>query len=195
MGMHFGLIIAKASVHQLRNGFSRAWPEFEVVVTEDRFSNPEAVWGWVESHQEFVSAARWTKDNPGKSAYVLWQDGPWAVFLDSGYTLASNTEKLKLLSSHLGTVASFVLETAGGCAFFWCFENGQLRREISNSDGNMKFEGEPLIEEVGIEVSRYYMDETEALWKAFGLSSLEVMPRMGGCEAICVVDHTDYGSR
>jgi hypothetical protein len=36
------------------------------------------------------------------------------------------------------------------------------------------------------------MDETEALWKAFGLSPYEAMQKTAGCQAICVIDHTDY---
>jgi hypothetical protein len=194
MGMHIGLIAAKTPAQRLREAFSNTWPEFEVVATGDNFATPEEVRTWISSHEQFVSAADWTRDNPGRTAFVLWQDGPWAVLMDSSYTLASDEEKLKVLSSQLGTVMSFVVETAGGCAFFWSCENGQLRRKIGNSDGDVTNEGEPLAEEAGIDTNHYYMSETEALWKAFGLSSLDGIPRLEGCQAVCVVDHTDYGS-
>ena len=193
MGMHFGLIAAKASVEQLRTAFLRTWTEYEVVATGNGFADSDAVRSWMQSHEEFVSAADWSKDNPGKTAYVFWQEDGWAVLLDSSYVLASDEKKLPVLSSQLGTVVSFVVETAAGCAFFWCYENGRLRRKISNSDGEMTLEGTPIEQEAGIDINCYYMDETEALLKAFGLSPLEEIPLLNGCEAICVVDHTDYG--
>jgi hypothetical protein len=94
----------------------------------------------------------------------------------------------------MGTVLSFVVESAGGSAFFWCAKDGKILRKISNSDTDVALEGNPLPEEKGIDVSNYYMDETESLWKAFGLSPYEVMSSSEGCEAICVIDHTDYSS-
>ena len=52
--------------------------------------------------------------------------------------------------------------------------------------------GKALPEEAGIDVDNYYMDETEALWAAFGLSPYDAMKGAAGCEAISVVDRTDY---
>jgi hypothetical protein len=193
MGMHIGLVAAKTSVARFRDAFSSAWPQFEIVASKDDLPDPNAMWAWKDSHEKFVSAADWTKDNPGQEVYCFWQDGPWAVMVDSSYTLASDEEALKALSFKIGTVLSFVVETAGGCAFFACYENGKLRRQINNNDGDVSAEGEPLPEEVGIDVNSYYMDETEAFWKAFGFSRYEEMPTSQGCQAICVIDHTDYG--
>jgi hypothetical protein len=102
---------------------------------------------------------------------------------------------LKDLSTHLGIVVSFVVETAGGCAFFWCFDGGKLRRHISNNDTAVSMKGDPLPEEAGIDIGNYYMDEAEALWQALGLSPFQEMPTTVGCQAICVVDRTDYGKQ
>jgi hypothetical protein len=121
------------------------------------------MWGWKESHEKFVSAAQWTKDNPGKDVYVFWQDGPWAIMMDPSYVLASDEENLKTLSNDVGIVASFVVESAGASAFFWYFENGSLRRRISNNGADVSTTGEAIPEERGIDISNYYMDETEAL--------------------------------
>lgn len=193
--MHIGLVAAKASVAEFRDAFSDAWPQLEVVASEQNLADPNAMWAWKDSQEQFVSAADWTKDNPGREVYCFWQDGSWAVMLDSSYALASDEEALKVLSAKLGTVLSFVVETAGGCAFFGCYENGKLRRQINNNDGDISIDGQPLPEENGIDVNNYYMDETEALWKAFGFSRYEEMPTSQGCQTICVIDQTDYGER
>ena len=192
MGMHIGLVAAKASVSQLRDAFVKSWSQFEVVASEENLRDAEAMWEWKESREQFVSAAEWSKENPGREVYCFWQDGPWAVMMDASYTLASDAELLQSLSAMLGTVLSFVVETAGGCAFFACYENGALRRQINNSNGDVSAEGEPLPEEAGIDANNYYIDETEALWKAFGFPRYEEMPTSQGCQAICVIDHTDY---
>jgi len=190
--MHIGLIAVKTSVAKFRDSFNRTWPQFETVASASNFPDASAVWDWKESHEEFASAAKWSKENPGKSVYLFWTDGLWTIMMDPDYCLASDEEGLRRLSTQLGTVLSFVVETAGGSAFFWCFQGGKLLRMISNSDGDISMDGEPLPEEIGIDVNNYYMDETKSLWKAFGLSPYEVMESSEGCEAICVVDHTDY---
>jgi len=191
--MHIGLVAAKTSVARLRKAFSRAWPRFEIVASEENLPDANAMWAWKESQEQFVSAADWTKDNPGREVYVFWQDGPWAIMMDESYTLASDEEGLRILSTQIGTVLSFVVETAAGSAEFSCFENGQLRRKISNNDAGTSTEGEPLPQETGIDTSNYYMDESQALWNAFGLSPYDEMPTLAGGQAICVIDRTDYG--
>jgi hypothetical protein len=192
MGMHIGLIAAKCSIAKFRDAFSQTWPQLEMIESADKFPNPEAVWAWMKANEQFVSAADWSKDNPGKQVYVFWPDGDWAMMLDTEYTRACDVKGLKRLSVHLGDVVSFVVETAGGSAFFWCCQDGKLVRRICYSDGDVSLEGTPLPEESGIDVSNFYMDETEALWKAFGLSPYEAMKSTDKCEAICVVDRTDY---
>ena len=93
----------------------------------------------------------------------------------------------------VGQVLSFIVESAGGCAEFWCFENGTLRRSIQDEGAVTDTHGDPLAEEAGIDTSHYYMTETEALWKAFGLSPYEAMASSVKCQATCVIDRTDYG--
>ena len=193
MGMHIGLVAVRTSVAQFREAFSRAWPQLEIVASDDFLPDANAMWAWKEAQEKFVSAADWSEDDPGREVYMFWQDGPWAVMADHSYVLASDDKGLKNLSTLHGTVLSFVVETAGGCAAFACFENGRLRRKITNNDADISTEGEPLPEETGIDVSGYYMDETEALWRALGLSRYDEMPTSVGCQAICVIDRTDYG--
>ena len=114
MGMHIGLVAARTTVAQLRDAFSRAWTNFEIITSDDNLPDADAMWAWKEVHEQFVSAKDWTKDNPGREVYAFWQDGPWAVMMDPTYVLASDEKGLKVLSSQLGTVVSFVVETAGG---------------------------------------------------------------------------------
>lgn len=195
MGMHVGLIAARVSVDALREAFLGAWTELEVVASEGRFEDAEEMWAWKKRHEQFVSATDWSKENPGTEVYVLWRDGPWAVLVDESYTLSADEEKMKALSDQLGTVVSFVVETAGGCAMFQCFEAGRLRRRIDNADGAVTTEGEPLAEEAGIDVGRYYMAESEALARALGLSlCYEDASGTEGSQAVSVADRTDYGA-
>jgi len=192
MGMHFGLIAVKGSVTELREMFLEVWPKFQLVSMKAGLPNADAAWAWKKSHSEFVSAADWSKDNRGKEVFLFWQDGPWAVMDDDSYVHASDAEALKALSQKLGRVLSFCVETAGGCASFACYDNGELRREIAYTDGDTSLKGEPLPEEAGIDVNFYYMDETEQLMEAFGLSSLQQIRQKDAYHALCVVDQTDY---
>jgi len=193
MGMHFGLIATKAPLSQLQSAFSEVWPQLEIASSADRFSDADAIWSWKSSNERFVSAANWSKEYPGSEVYVLCHDGPWAILMDFSYVLAGDEEALKKLSAKFGTVVSFVVETAGGCAYFWYYESGQLRRMIQNADGKVTSSGTLLPEEGGIDVRAFYMDETEKLMGAFGLPRLEELPVVSTAVAISTVDRTDYG--
>jgi hypothetical protein len=190
MGMHIGLIAVETD--ELREAFSDVWPKFEVVAFEQGFTNFDAVQAWEKTQAKFVSAADSTPKNRGREVFTFWQDGPWAVLQDQSYVLCYDDEALKKLSERLGSVLSFVIETAGGVAEFWCFEDGTLRRSLSYSDGALSTQGDPLSEEDGLDSTSYYMKETEALWNAFGISPYNE-GNLNDCQAICVVDQTDYG--
>jgi len=190
--MHFALAAIRTSVDEFREAFTDTWADFEVVASENRFSDKDAVWAWTKENEQFVSAADWTQDNPGTQTCVLAQDGPWALLMDPSFALATDEDALLELSERFGTVLSFAVQTTGGCALFWCYENGLLRRMISMADGPTETEGTPLPEEEGIDVDHYYMDETEALMRAFGLSPIEDFPDTASAVALAVADRTDY---
>src|SRR6266496_1844775 len=130
MGMHTGMIAAKVPVSRLRDELLQLYPQYELVASEENLSDWDAVWVWQKAHEQFVSAADWAPSNPGKSVYIFWQDGPWAIMNDPSYIHAADPEKLCTLSASAGLVLSLVVESAGGCAMFCCFENGKLRRWI-----------------------------------------------------------------
>src|SRR4051812_46441435 len=109
MGMHLGLIAAKTSVDKFRQAFPRIWTEYEVVA-EESFPDPKTAMDWAEMHEDFVSAADWSKDNRGKEVYVFLKNGPWAIMQDESYCLASDDGKLKILSDQVGLVLSFIIE-------------------------------------------------------------------------------------
>ncbi|MCH8243217.1 MAG: hypothetical protein IH897_11495, partial [Planctomycetes bacterium] len=179
-------------VSRLREAFLHMRPEFEVIASEDHLPDANAAWAWKDAHEQFVSSGDWSKSNPGKTVFVFWQDGPWAILMDMSYVMPSDEEKLTVLSGQVGTVLSLIVETTSGCTFFCCFENGRLRRMIDYAEGEVTTKGDPLPEEAGIDVDSFYMDESEALCKAFGLSSFDGMPGTQDLQAISVVDRTDY---
>ncbi|QDU74144.1 hypothetical protein Pan97_11490 [Bremerella volcania] len=192
MGMHIGLIVAETSVEALKDAFLAQCPHLEVVATKDDFGSIDDVWAWREANSQFVSAADWSKDNPGKTVYLFWQDLTWAMLLDSEYVYASDGDLLARLSQQFNRTLSFVVESAGGCASFWCYDNGTQLRQINYFDGEVELAGQPLAEEEGIDVNNYYMDETEALWRAFGIDPVKCLQSSKECLAISVIDRTDY---
>jgi len=192
MGMHFGLIAAKVPLSEFRAAFSETWPKLEVALSADGFGNADEIWSWKSANERFVSARNWTKENPGSEVYVFCQDGPWAVLMDFSYVLASDQVALQQLSTRLNSVLSFIVETAGGCAYFWNYEAGQLRRLIQNINGELTSSGHSLPQEEDIDVERYYIEETERLMQSFGLSMPEDLPIASTAVAIATIDRTDY---
>ncbi len=194
MGMHVGLVAVRASVKELRRAFVETFPELEV--GEDaKLADVDELWEWMDAHRVFVSAADWRPDNRGREVVAFWQDGPWAIFADPSYVLPSDDERLAALSTRFSAVLSFIVESAGGTAQFACFEGGKCRRKIMNCDGEVVVEGDPLPEEAAISTAQYYMDESERLARALGLSSLEYLDGVSAwtdLTAVCVVDQTDY---
>jgi len=190
--MHFGLIAAKVPLSEFRSAFSATWPQLEVAASADGFDNADDIWSWKSAHERFVSARNWTKENPGSEVYIFCQDGPWAVLMDFNYVLAADQKALQHLSTRFGSVLSFIVETAGGCAYFWSYESGQMRRAIQNIDGELKSSGVSLPQEEGIDVGSYYMEETGQLMRAFGLSMPEDLLVASTAVAIATIDRTDY---
>ena len=193
MGMHFGLLATRTTSDDLKNAFNDIWPDLEVVESAGGFQSADEFWEWMTEKAVFVSAADWTKENPGITTYAIWQDGEWTVLYDQSYVLASASDALSALSQRFGKTISFVVESAGGSAVFNCYDDGKQLRSIAFYDGDSKLEGDPLPEENGIDVGTYYMDETEALMNAFGLSLPEKFPRLDTTIALAVADRKDYG--
>jgi hypothetical protein len=87
---------------------------------------------------------------------------------------------------------SFVGQTTSGCAFFWNYESGEMKRSITGVDGEVELVGEALPQETGIDIDHYYIDETEQLMSAFGLSAFDQLLVPETAVAIATVDRTDY---
>ncbi len=192
MGMHFGLIAVNAPLSEFRAAFSETWPKLEVTASADGFGSTDDIWSWKSANERFISAKDWTKETPGTEVYILCQNGPWAVLMDFTYVLAGDEAALQKLSSRFGSTLSFIVETTGGCAYFWCYESGQLRRMIQYANGESKSSGTALPQEKDINVEYYYMDETERLMQAFGLSKPENLLVPSTAVAIATADRTDY---
>jgi hypothetical protein len=191
--MHLGLVAVKAPLARLVDVFAKVWPELEIVASKTGFRDAGGVLTWVKENEHFVSSRGATPENPGTLCLLFAQDGPWAIMMDSSCTLAGDEEALPRLGELCqGTLLSFVVESSGGCAYFSHYESGELRRSISNDGAEVEFEGEALAQEEGIDTSGYYMDETEALMRAFGLSAVESLPDPATTTAIAVADRTDY---
>ena len=194
MGMHVGIIAVKAEVGQLMAAFATCWPRHELT-TRASLGGLAALHDWMRATQRQVTAAAWSVNNPSTDTFGFWQDGEWAVMLDPSYVQASDGRALAALSERFGLALSFVVETSGGCAFFDAFEQRRRVRRIQSIDGAVTSEGERLAQEAGLPAASYYMDETEQLQRAFGLTLLAQLPADHPVIGAAYLDRTDYGAQ
>jgi hypothetical protein len=193
LGMHFGILAVKAEVDQLMAAFPTVWPRHEPTARTS-LAGLEALDAWMRATQRRVTAAAWSLDNPAIDTFGFWQDGEWAVMLDRSYVQASDRRALAALSERFGLALSFVIETSGACAFFDAFAQGRQVRRIQSIDGAVASEGDRLAQEAGLPAASYYMDETEQLLRAFGITPLGQLPAEHPVAGAAYVDRTDYGA-
>jgi len=193
LGMHFGLVAVKADVKQLVEAFPLTWPQYEVTAAAS-LDGLEQLWRWQQSNERSVSGEHRSKAGPGAEVFEFWQDGPWAIMMDPSYVQASDENALAALSIRFGLALSFVIETSGGCAYFWCFKEGGLLRSVQYADGKLVTRREPMEEESGMRPDSFYMEETEELQKRFGITPPEQLSEARQCEGLAVIDRTDYSA-
>ena len=190
MGMHYGFVAVPATVDQLVSAFAVIWPKYEPT-GRATLSSMDGYLAWKKENERFVSARDWTPDDPGIEVYGFVQDRKWAVLLDASYVLASDKEALAKLSASFGICVSFIIETAGGSASFMSFGQGRLVRSIDSVDATVTTAGDPIPEEAGLHVDRYYMVEAEELQRRLGFRFLSDSPPTE-VTAIATFDRTDY---
>jgi hypothetical protein len=188
--MHFGIVAVKAEVAHFIEAFTTAWPRHEPSARVS-LAGLEALDAWIRATQRAVYAANWSVGDPGTDAFGFWQDGEWAVMLDPSYVQASDGQALAMLSERFGRVLSFVVETSGGCAFFDAYERGRRIRRIQAIDGEVKAEGERLPQEAQLPESRYDIEETDQLQRAFGITPLQRLPGDVRVEGVAFIDRTE----
>lgn len=193
MGVHFGIVAVKAQVGQLLAACATCWPRLEPTARVP-LTGLVALHDWMRATQRHVTAAALSVDSPGIDTFGFWQDGEWAVMLDLSYVQASDRRALALLSERFGLALSFVIETSGGCAFFDAFAQGRQVRRIQSIDGAVTSHGERLAQETGLPAASYYVDETEQLQRAFGLTLFEQLPADHPVIGTAYIDRTDYGA-
>jgi hypothetical protein len=190
MGMHLGIVAMRAQMAQLVDAFAAAWPHHELQARV-RLSGLEALDDWMRATQRRTAARG---ERASVEVFGFWQDGAWAVLYDPSYAQASDRRALAALSERFGLVLSFVIETAGGCAFFDAFDGGHLVRKIQSIDGQLHAEGAPLPQEAGLPQDRYFTDETRRLQRAFGLSCVDALPADTPVVGAAYLDRTDGGA-
>jgi hypothetical protein len=172
MGMHIGLVAVKTSLDNLRRAFELAWPELEITEEQRGFADAAALEAWQQARTNAVAGDDWSLSNPGSEVYLLCEQSGWAFLLDHTYTLASDSSGLESISKSCKEAFGFVVESAGGTAFFNCAREGQIVRSIASVDGDVEAAGVSLPEEAGIDSSQFFMDETEQLMSALGIPDI-----------------------
>lgn len=193
LGMHYGFVAVPAAVEALEREFAAVWPHYQLTHSA-ALASLDDWFDWKRRNERFVAARDWTPENLDVEVFGFLQDGDWAVLLDTSHTLTTNAEALARLSLTFGRCLSFVIETAGGCASFAAYRQGQLQRSIDNVDGKVDTQGQPLPEEEGLDIGGYYMDETEALQQRLGFRAFSGEAPIG-ILAIATVDRTDYSEQ
>jgi hypothetical protein len=189
--MHFGIIAVEAEVAQLVEAFAHCWPKHQPLASRS-LAGLEALHAWMRAAQREGAAGAGPSGHHGVDTFGFWQDGQWAVMLDPGYAQASDPRALAALSERFGTALSFVIETSGGCAFFDAYRQGQRLRRIQSIDGEVTAAGARLPEEAALAASTYYMDETEQLQLAFGLTPPGRLPADLPVTGAAYLDRADY---
>ena len=187
-----GIVAVKGDVAELIAVFTEAWPNFEAK-SRAAMVGAGTLWNWIKDNERPVYGSAWSPGNPGTSGFGFWQDGEWAVMLDPDFVQAADGPGLVRLSERFGLVLSFIVETAGGCAFFRAFDRGQLLRSI-DWNGELASQGNPLLQEAGLATDCYYVDETEQLQVNFGITPLERLPGDLPCTGAVFIDRTDYSA-
>jgi hypothetical protein len=190
VGMHYGFVAVPSTIDQFVSAFTVVWPKYEPT-SRATLSSMDGYLSWKKENERFVSARDWTPRDPGIEVYGFVQDGNWAVLLDTSYVLSSDKEALAKLSDSFGSCVSFIIETAGGSASFMSFRQGRLVRSIDSVDGKVTTAGDPIPEEAGLRIDRYYMVETEELQRRLGFTFLGNSPPMD-IAAVATIDRTDY---
>lgn len=188
-----GMVAVRGDAEELIDAFTDAWPTFEPKIRATMVG-AGTLWNWIKDNERAVYGNAWSPDNPGTSAYGFWQDGEWAVMLDPDFVQAGDQPGLSRLSERFGLVLSFIVETAGGCAFFNAFERGRLLRSIDWNDGKFASQGDPLSQEAGLPAERYYVDETEQLQANFGITPIDRLSEDLPCAGAAFTDRTDYSA-
>ena len=191
MGMHYGIVAVQADVAQLIDAMRVAWPRHEPAQTAVVAGFGE-LHDWTRALQRAANATRQSKDEPDTDVFGFWRDGPWAVMMDASYAQVSDPRALAALSERFGQALSFVIETAGGCAFFDAFERGQMSRSIRSVDGEVTTQGQPLPQEGALRQGHFYMEETDRLQQAFGLTPPGNLPHDQAITAAAYLDCNDY---
>jgi hypothetical protein len=160
MGFDCAWIAGQCSAIELKQAFAEAFPDFEVI---ERVEAP--------SRDDFVrmdERVRETKDQ-ALIALTFYKDGTWGVCVDSSMTMTAETKGLARLSELVGTTIVLYLATHSGCAGFELFKEGRSVRKIENTNGDLARVGKPQQEEQGLREDRFYSDEVDAIWAAFGM--------------------------
>lgn len=186
--MHFGIVAVQAEAAQLVDAFAAAWPHHEPVERVD-LAGLAPLSDWMRATQRHAAAAGEAVD-----VFGFWQDGAWAVLFDPSYAQASDRRALSVLSGRFGLALSFVVETAGGCAFFEAFDGGRLVRKIQSIDGVLTTDGVRLPQEAALPADRFFEDETRQLQRAFGLTGMDGVPADAPVVGAAYRDRTDYGT-
>lgn len=166
MGITCGWVSARTSKSGLVEAMLKAWDDCEVVRTEEA-SGLDAL------HAEQERVRREEKERgQALSALGLYEVGERAVCVDPQAVLQTAGKEMGKLSELVGPTLGLTLGTHGGVAGFEYFVDGRCARRVWNDNGEVQLDGDPIAEESGIAVDEFYWEQSEQLWKAFGLGEL-----------------------
>jgi hypothetical protein len=160
MGFCCSWIASECSATQLEQAVAEAFPDFEVV---ERLEAPR--------RSDFIKMDERVRSTTGQALIDLafYDDGSRGVCVDGSLTMTVETDGLARLSELVGPTLVLYIATQSGCAGFELFREGRSVRKVDSTNGDLAVVGEPLKEESGLPRGRFYMDEVNAIWAAFGM--------------------------
>jgi hypothetical protein len=187
MSLTNALIAAPTDPDRLANTFLRVWDTFRLVERSPEFSSYEDLLAWSQPRSGYLGGKH------PETVFAFWQDNAWAVLLDVSTCLQSEGDRLRRISTELGTVVTALTQGTSGTAAFELYENGVLRRAIWSTAGRVECAGDPVAAEAGINAEEhFYIKEIEQVWMALGMSSFWPGSQ-SSLFALHMVDLVDYG--
>ncbi|MEL6338745.1 MAG: hypothetical protein AAFQ65_02480 [Myxococcota bacterium] len=170
MSMSFSAIAATATLQDFVAELRRLLTDYEIAEVSPSLPDETSMFEWCRPRSEYLDGA------PPDDAKAICQHDSWVILLDFSMLLSGDQDLLEALSRRFDVVITATSQGTAGFASFEAYRCGSLVRRLTHTDGKTIQEGSPLDAESEIDLSDFYFDEADHLWKSHGLPSFLGVP-------------------